>query len=375
MGKKILFSFLTVFLVFGLMITTLIVIDLPLTREFRRGAINHHWDMPFWSYQPNCSILYPVLTGPHTIYTEENGYRVAAPDYQIPKTTRIGMVGASNGSGYMLAYENSIVGNLEKILNEPIANASVIGYDTCQILYSLKKIIERFPALEIILISANINDVQHVPHHENSGSLALLGYRATMLSIRFGKILVQQPIANYLIEKKTYSPRVPIDLLVKNLADMENLCRAKGITPIFMTDPLPFHEKYQEVKWLNALNEMKLDPTVLHAKSYNQKIDALLLLQKKHGIDSRYLCGADPEKMEYTIKYEPEILRKPFSIDTNKILKGVLESERLEPEDVFLRFPFKGKFYADHCHPNELGCRLIALEIAKTLSTYWKVRD
>lgn len=100
-----------------------------------------------WSYMPDKSSIHNKEYEIKPVYFEENGIRVASPDFKFDYSKpSILFIGGSFTMGHGLTYEESFVGKFNLLEGVPyqVVNLGVQGYGSDQTFITLKKIISKF---------------------------------------------------------------------------------------------------------------------------------------------------------------------------------------------------------------------------------------
>ena len=334
-----------------------------------RDDYTYHFGVPWWSFRSNRCFQNNEITAGKLFYTDHSGYRVPGPERSGAITYSMCIVGASNMSGLRLCYADSISGRLEQALGSPILNLSAIGYDSDQGLWQLRRALDSgdYPALRVALISFGINDVGHWADNPALGGTALFIHRLRLLSYVATELVVKPTRRQLRQHCATYLPRVPLHRFKQNLIEMERLCAARGITPIFLMDPLVYYPVLDSAAIQDILrNYYILRPDILRTDSTAERDIRLLLNAQDFGLETLHPI-IDPEKLEWK-HYEAVMRLKPLFFDTNAVVQRAIRELHVSDQELFQPgYQTLGRVYPDHCHLNALGWRIVARELATFL--------
>ena len=87
--------------------------------------------------KPNATSLFRRPTGEEIVYTNNRGWRVRNPG-EVAGPCEVAVTGCSWAQGVAVNYDDSICGQLEKILGKKVANLSVGSFSLFQMVYHLR---------------------------------------------------------------------------------------------------------------------------------------------------------------------------------------------------------------------------------------------
>lgn len=284
-----------------------------------------------------------------TIITDSHGHRVADRNFQspidesanAPNRIKIAAMGGSSFFGWGLKYEDIFLYQLELLMkqNHPgkkfvFTNHAAPGYALSQHLIILKKMIETGDIPDIILLDATSNSdvpVFLTDRQAETQRMSLPGkVRFLLERFRFFQafemVLLKTHTKQRATESKPLTPRIPLDDFSEYL--MEFLCMAR----------------HHNIRLIMA--------GLCASKAY---IDTMTSFAEKNSVDH--------------IDFLDMIDTYPIENKNNSWMQSYVDhhikiyGETLLDKDKSLNFLFP-----DRCHPNALGHKALALEMAKLLN-------
>jgi lysophospholipase L1-like esterase len=320
---------------------------------------------PYWRLKRSHVLGEPELTGGRSICTDRNGLRVARPGEEAPADARVGLLGASNLFGFRLDYEKTLAGLLEQRLGEPVLNLSAIGYDSAQGLRCLEQNLERGIGrrLRVLVVSFGVNDVGHSPDWITHGLVNRLVWSGYARSYAAWYFVSRHYFAWVRRRSREYQPRVGLEAFRRNIEGIAAVCRAAGITPLFMPDPVPYHARIRTFR----PRVMSWHPRLLSALNEGDRHDRLYRCAVEAGLQ-RWFPSCDPEKVIW-LEYEAALLGRAETFDINRELERRLGGG--DPRPAFLPgyvAPGVPEPYPDHTHLSGEGWRLVVGPLSRKIA-------
>lgn len=318
---------------------------------------------PLFGYRPERYIDDPCLAGKHVFYVNGQGQRDVPG--RVIDAPRLALAGASNLSGFRLGWTEALPGQLEQALGEPVLDLAVIGYDSTQVAAQLAQ--AGLDGIEVLVVSAGINDVTHWPESPRASRFAHWMWRTGVHSTLFDQLAYLPWVHHARQVCPEYRPRVPLGAFLANVETIAAICRDRGIVPVFMPDPIPFHDEIESSRAVRCFVEgyFERHPEILRVENEARKYDLSYQLACKAGLDDLF-PSADPERFLWLTRYEPVLLAQADGFDLNAVLESERQTHGLTTEEIFQPgyVTPDGRIAPDYCHLNSRGWRLVVDALA-----------
>lgn len=313
------------------------------------------WSSPWWLNRPNRMLAAPATTAGQVICTDAFGHR-CSPDRQVPlpRSCSIALWGASNMFGFRLPWEETLAAGIERLTGEQVVNFGVMGHTSSMGKNVIRMELEhgQWSGLKTAIVQYGINDVHHwVWEPDRDLESRAVFILCTIYPFRH---LADRITNHRYAHTNSYLPRVSIEQFKLNLLDIDHQLRSHGIRPLYLPDPIPFHE--QAVR--NASEILQYFNNVPEYYTYDAYDPKRLDFLYKHAVLKGWVDffpSMCPDTIRW-LEYERaiKILFPRNTIDINAILKD------MDPGDVFIKgSTHDGNQYPDFCHINEAGWQAV----------------